>query len=35
LLGIQIQQLNMTLGDPLSPPVAAAVEGVVAEICNL
>ena len=35
LLGIQIQQLNMTLGDPLSPPVAAAVDEVVVELCNL
>jgi hydrogenase 3 maturation protease len=33
LLGIQIQQLNMTLGDPLSPRVAAAVDEVVAELC--
>jgi len=32
LLGIQIQQLNMTLGDPLSPRVAAAVEDVVSVI---
>jgi len=29
LLGIQIQQLNMTLGDPLSPRVARSVEDVV------
>jgi hydrogenase 3 maturation protease len=34
LLGIQIQQLNMTLGDPLSPPVAAAVDEVVGELCK-
>jgi hydrogenase 3 maturation protease len=33
LLGIQIQQLNMTLGDPLSPRVAAAVDEVVGELC--
>jgi hydrogenase 3 maturation protease len=35
LLGIQIQQLNMTLGDPLSPPVAEAVEAVVGELVRL
>ncbi|MCD4672934.1 MAG: hypothetical protein K8R77_09755 [Anaerolineaceae bacterium] len=37
LPGIQIQQLNMTFGDPLSPPVAAAMDEVVAaleEVCE-
>lgn len=32
LMGIQIQHLNMTLGDPLSPPVAAAVDEVVEQL---
>ena len=34
LLGIQIQQLNMTIEDPLSPPVAAAVDEVVGELAR-
>ena len=34
LLGIQIQQLNMTLGNPLSPPVADAVNEIVAELSD-
>lgn len=35
LLGIQIQHLNMTLGDPLSAPVAEAVEEVLGELAGL
>lgn len=34
LLGIQIQQLNMTLGDPLSACVADAVDGIVSTLCE-